>query len=139
MNKFFHLHEKCFVLKIFRFYVFYESTNFKICDVIIDITNIRFYVSSFWLNGWVFVYKLTGCSFESRCSHLNFRYRAVSSKMFLDIQVTAQCRFTLKRVCDMIRTHSPLDFTLSIVFLQPQISYDKHFWLVFTPVVKSGN
>ena len=26
-----------------------------------------------WLNGWVFVYELSGCRFESRCSHLNFR------------------------------------------------------------------
>ena len=25
-----------------------------------------------WLNGWVFVYKLYGCGFESRCSHLKF-------------------------------------------------------------------
>ena len=24
-----------------------------------------------WLNGWVFVYKLSGCGFESRCSHLH--------------------------------------------------------------------
>ena len=29
-----------------------------------------------WLNGWVFAYELSGCGFESRCSHLNFRYRA---------------------------------------------------------------
>ena len=29
-----------------------------------------------WLNGRVFVYKLSSCGFESRCSHLNFRYRA---------------------------------------------------------------
>ena len=28
------------------------------------------------LNGWVFVYKLSGCGFESRCCHLNFRYGA---------------------------------------------------------------
>ena len=24
-----------------------------------------------WLNGWVFVYELSGCEFESRCTHLN--------------------------------------------------------------------
>ena len=24
----------------------------------------------FWLNGWVFVYELSGCGFESCCSHL---------------------------------------------------------------------
>ena len=29
-----------------------------------------------WLNGWVFVYKLSGCGFESSCCHLNFRYEA---------------------------------------------------------------
>ena len=29
-----------------------------------------------WLNGWVFVYELSGCEFESRCCHLNFRYGA---------------------------------------------------------------
>ena len=27
-----------------------------------------------WLNGWVFVYELSGCGFESSCSHLNFRF-----------------------------------------------------------------
>ena len=26
-----------------------------------------------WLDGWVFIYKLSGCGFESSCSHLNFR------------------------------------------------------------------
>ena len=29
-----------------------------------------------WLSSWVFVYKLSGCGFESRCSHLYVRYRA---------------------------------------------------------------
>ena len=28
-----------------------------------------------WLNGWAFVYEVSGCGFESRCSHLNFRCR----------------------------------------------------------------
>ena len=30
--------------------------------------------------GWVFVYELSGCGFESRCSHLNFRFRARSEQ-----------------------------------------------------------
>ena len=30
----------------------------------------------------------------------------VSSKEMLDIQATTECRFTLKRVCDMIKTQS---------------------------------
>ena len=29
-----------------------------------------------WLNGWVFVYELSGGGSESRCSRLKFRYRA---------------------------------------------------------------
>ena len=27
------------------------------------------------LNGWVFVYELSGCEFQFCCSHLNVRYR----------------------------------------------------------------
>ena len=33
-------------------------------------------ILSVWLNGWVFVYELSGCGFESSCSHLYFRFRA---------------------------------------------------------------
>ena len=33
-----------------------------------------------WLNSWAFVYNLSGCGFESRCSHLNFRFRASFEK-----------------------------------------------------------
>ena len=33
-----------------------------------------------WLNGWVFVYELSGCGFESHCCHLNFRYRTCFEK-----------------------------------------------------------
>ena len=29
-----------------------------------------------WVNGWVFVYELGGCGFESSCSHVNFRFCA---------------------------------------------------------------
>ena len=35
-----------------------------------------------WLNGWVFVYELSGCGFESCCSHLNFRYRTCFEQGF---------------------------------------------------------
>ena len=27
-----------------------------------------------WLNGWAFVDELSGCGFESSCSHLKFRF-----------------------------------------------------------------
>ena len=33
-----------------------------------------------WLNSWMFVYQLSGWGFGSRCSHLNFRYRACFEK-----------------------------------------------------------
>ena len=29
-----------------------------------------------WLNGWVFIYELGGCGFESSCRHLNFKFCA---------------------------------------------------------------
>ena len=35
---------------------------------------------SVWLNGWLLLYELRGCGFESRCSHLNFRFRACFEK-----------------------------------------------------------
>ena len=35
-----------------------------------------FQIRPVWLNGWAFVYELSGWRFESRCSHLNFRYGA---------------------------------------------------------------
>ena len=35
---------------------------------------------SVWVTGSVFVYNLNGCGFKSCFSHLNFRYRACSSK-----------------------------------------------------------
>ena len=59
-----------------------------------------------WIIGWVFVYKLSACGFESRCCHLKFRNPTISSKEFLDIQATIECRFTLRRVRDMITTSS---------------------------------
>ena len=55
----------------------------------------------------MFVNKVSYCEFESHCSHLNFRYRACFEQG--DYRVihylhsgNIDCRFTLKRVCDMI-------------------------------------
>ena len=39
----------------------------------------------------------------------------VLSKEFLDIEATAECRVTLKRVCDMIRTYSLL--VILVIFM----------------------
>ena len=38
-------------------------------------------------------------------------FAPVSSKEFLDIQATIECRFTLERVRDMIRTYSQMHRT----------------------------
>ena len=64
-----------------------------------------------WLNGWVLVYELNGCGFETRCSHLNFRFRACFEQGVPWIQATIECGFTLKRVRDMIRTYSQMHRT----------------------------
>ena len=55
---------------------------------------------SVWLNGWMLVYELIGCGFESRCCHLNFRYGT--------FRQTIKYRFTVKLVHDMIITYSQM-------------------------------
>ena len=52
---------------------------------------------------WVFIYEPCGCGSESRCCQ---DIATVLSKEFLDIQATTECRFTLKRVREMIITYS---------------------------------
>ena len=64
-----------------------------------------------WLNGWVFVYQLSGCRFGSSWSELNFRFHASFQQELLNIQAIIECGFTLKRVPDMIRTYSKTDST----------------------------
>ena len=58
-------------------------STLKLSDLIITYTQMRrtgnysqhsSIIWPVWLYGWVFVYKLSGCGFESRCFHLNFRY-----------------------------------------------------------------
>ena len=47
--------------------------GFGLCDKYLQHSSIIWPV---WLNGWVFIYELSGCGFESICSHLNFRFCA---------------------------------------------------------------
>ena len=54
----------------------------------------------------MFVYELSGCGFETSCSHLNFRCRACFEQGVVDIQANIDCGFTLKCVRDMITTYS---------------------------------
>ena len=64
-----------------------------------------------WLNGWVFVYELSGCRFESWCGHLNFRYGACFEEGVPWHSGELQCRFTLKLVRDIIITYSQIHST----------------------------
>ena len=43
------------------------------------------------LNGWAFVSDLSDCGFESRCSHINFRYGVCLE--FFDIQANYRVQF----------------------------------------------
>ena len=52
-------------------------------------------VWSVWANGWVFVYELTGCRFEFRCSDLNFRCRACLDQRVPWHLGKLDCRLTL--------------------------------------------
>ena len=61
----------------------------------------------------MFVYKQSGCV---TCSHLNFA--PASSMEFLDIHATIECRFTLKRERDMIRTYSQFEGSI-IIRMEP--------------------
>ena len=54
-----------------------------------------------WPNGWVLVYELIDCGFESLSCHLNFRYRVY----FENIQSNIEGGFTLKFVYEMTRTY----------------------------------
>ena len=55
----------------------------------------------------LFVYELSGCGFESHCSHLNFRYCAcLEQEVFSHSGM--EYKFTLKGVRDIIRIHSQM-------------------------------
>ena len=61
-----------------------------------------------WLNGWVFIYKPSGCGFKSCCCHLNFRYGTcfVRARSSLTFRQTIECRFTMKLIHNMTITYS---------------------------------
>ena len=53
----------------------------------------------------MFVFELSGCGFAPVAVTYAPDIAPFSNKNSLDIQATTECRFTPKRVCDMIRTH----------------------------------
>ena len=54
----------------------------------------------------MFVYELSGCGFKSSCIHLKYRFHVCFKQGVLDIHATIECGFTLKCICDMIRTYN---------------------------------
>ena len=50
----------------------------------------------------MFVYELGCCGLESRRCQLTSDIAPILSKEFIDVQAAIECRFTLKRVGDMI-------------------------------------
>ena len=70
---------------------------------------------SVWLNGWLFLYELSGCGFETRCcSHLSFRFRACFEEGIpwhsghYRVWIHSETR-----IRDMIRTYSQLSSMLT--------------------------
>ena len=58
-----------------------------------------------WLNGWMSVYELSGCGFESRCSHSNFRFCACFEQRVPWHSGNYREWTHSERVRDMIRTY----------------------------------
>ena len=67
----------------------YKFTLKRVLDMIITYNQTHFtdkysqhnsVIWSVWLNGWVFVYELSGCGFEFRCSHQNLVFNEKSSQ-----------------------------------------------------------
>ena len=84
----------------------YSCLNVK--DLLVKELLIHFPVR---LNGWVFIYILSGCGFESCCCCLNFSYGTCFEQGVSCIQATIECRFTLKLARDMIVTYSQMHCT----------------------------
>ena len=62
-------------------------------------------------NGWVFVYELSGCGFESRCSHLIFRYGTCFEQGVPWHSGNCRVWITVKLVRDIIKTYSEMHRT----------------------------
>ena len=60
----------------------------------------------------MFVYRISGCGFDSRYRTSTSDIAPVLSKKFLDIQATIECRFTLKHVSNMIIAYSQMKLEL---------------------------
>ena len=68
---------------IFRQTIEWGFTLKLVCDMIITYSQMHYLdkysqhssiIWPVWLNGWVFIFKLSGCGFKSCCCPLNFRH-----------------------------------------------------------------
>ena len=100
--------------------IFNSTLNYSAKQILSESNKIRIHnhlvqkqtsiIQPIWLNDWVIVYEVSGCGFNSRYCHLNFKYCVYFCKTFLNIHATKECRSTLKRVHDMIITYSTINF-----------------------------
>ena len=53
-----------------------------------------------WLNGWLFVYELTGCGFKSYCSNLNFLniYQSSKFQVFMETNGSFPYSFVVSKL-----------------------------------------
>ena len=62
-----------------------------------------------WSNGWVFVYKLSGCGFESRCSHVELLFLIKHASVWKYKSKKYYCRHSFT-----VATHLPQLFAVVI-------------------------
>ena len=78
-----------------------------------------------WLNGWVFIYELSGCEFESRCCHYFIDSQQIfavseSSRLAWSRPATArECTFC---IFHSLRADNYLTVYLNALFLWPRIT-----------------
>ena len=73
-----------------------------------------------WINGWVFVYELSGCGCESRCSHLRYQKFCDETQIFTCIYVQT-CLYSVSAASANIPTNYQANL-FQILFLR--LSFD---------------
>ena len=68
-------------------------------------------ISPVGLNGWVFVYELSGCGFKSSRSHLNFRFSTCFEQGVPWHSGNYRVSIHFETLCEMIRTYSQMHRT----------------------------
>ena len=87
--------------------------------------------SQVWLNRWVFVYELSGCGFESRCSHLT---RPHLTELYLwlvyfDVFLKDHWVTENKNSCFVVVSENLLGFFSPVVFRVLSLLLIHHCWL----------